>query len=904
MTMKNKLYKLIIFSLIFGAADFAAFAQLNCGTTQATNKLFELHPELKAASEASNLAELIRDQTPEYRSHDSTIYIIPIVFHVIHEGGSENISDAQIHNQVAILNRDYRRKNSDTISVVNAFKPLITDTYIEFRLAQIDPNGNCTNGIDRIYSHKTNAADDNSKLNQWPRNKYLNVWTVKTIGTAGVAGYAYYPSSVAGFLYPYDGILILHDYIGSIGTSSTNSSRALTHEIGHYLNLSHPWGNTNDPGVSCGDDGVSDTPPTKGHTACTTADKFTPNCTIYPITATYQFDSLLTTSGTTDPTPVPLITGTVYSPFIASGVAPNTSVPKEFSYAKWGTGAADGATTYASLTGAINTSKYYEFTVTPSSISYNMTLTALTLKVKRSATGPRTWAVRSSKDAFAANIGGLVTPTNTNIAYQSTPKVFFMAQDSTSKFQKGTKISLPAASYANLSVPVTFRIYAFNAEDTLGTFAVDSVFLGGTDGLIENTENYMDYSYCSKMYTPGQKDRMRTALESPVSYRNNLWSAANTAATGVDNPVTCLAKPEFYVSKPRICATNSTKFTKNILYGRADSIRWDFPGGTPSTSTDTTPVLVTYANAGLYTVTLTAYNSAGSNTVTKTDYIRVDENWGAIDYNGSYSEAWENSNTFYWDWSVKNYDDNATTWLLDNTHGFGGSKCVYINAYGNYEYDVDDLISPTFDLSFTSLNIFSFKSCGASRAGAGSDVNDEVNLYGSTNCGNTWTLVKSFHDSSLINNGYHPEDWAPDANSTWTIRYAPLPTSLNVGNVRFKLEYKTGTASNNVFLDDFNITGVVGVNENFVAVSTVSIYPNPANQTSTIAYHLSNQADTKIAVVDVLGKTVFSQTNNGQPEGDYAVTISKQNLHLNNGIYFVKFSVNNEAVTKKLIISE
>lgn len=896
--MKNKLYKLIVFSLIFGAADITAFAQLNCGSDQATKKLYEKHPELIAAQTAydQQLAEISMQRSAD----DSTVYIIPIVFHIIHQNGTENIPDANIFDAVNILNRDYRKLNSDTSSVKRPFKGLIADSRIEFRLAQIDPNGNCTNGIDRIYSHKTNNADDNSKLNQWPRDKYLNVWVVKSIGSAGVAGYAYYPSATTGFLFPYDGILILYNYIGSLSPSSAGVSRALTHEIGHYLNLSHPWGNTNDPTVACGDDGVNDTPPTKGHTSCLAADLNNAVCTVYPITANYKFDSVTTSSGTVDPTPTTYITGTDYTNFTASGVSPNSSVAKKFAFSDWDTGAPDGATTFASLTGSINTSKYYEFTVKPSSIAYQMTLTGITFEVSRSDTGPRTYVVRSSKDNFVANLPASITPANTNLAVQ-TGNIFFMKFDTTS-VQKGSKITL-GSTYAIDTTTVKFRIYAYNAEDTLGNFAIDSVYLAGSDGLFENTENYMDYSYCSKMYTIGQKDRMRTALESPVSSRNNLWAAANLTATGVDNPVACVPRPEFFSNKTRICNGDVVRFTKNILYGTPDSIRWTFYGGSPATSTSNSPVNVTYPNGGFYKVVLTAYNSAGTDSVVKADYIRVDE-WADIDYDGSYSESWETMNEIGWIWNVKNYDNNDKTWYLHNTGGYLGTKCVYMSAFDNYQFDLDDLYSPTFDLRYTNSNVFTFKCAAASAAGVAADVNDALKLYASINCGVTWNLLATYKDSTLINNGYQAMEWTPGTSSVWTTRTVNLAASYNVENVRFKFEYTTGAASNNVYLDDLNITGVVGVNENEAAAANLSIYPNPSNQSSTIAYHLGKKANTKIEVVDILGKVVFSQSNSNQPEGDYSVLISKQNLNMINGIYFVKFSIDNENLTKKLIITE
>ncbi len=165
-----------------------------------------------------------------------------------------------------ILNEDFRKLNADNANTVSAFQGISADTEIEFRLAKKDPNGNCTNGIDRIYSAETNIGDNGSKINTWPRSKYLNVWVVKTI-SSGAAGYF-----SGWFNAAEDGIMILNSYIGSIGTGNLQKSHALTHEIGHYLNLSHVWGDTNSPGVDCsGDDNVSDTPPTEGWSTCNLA---------------------------------------------------------------------------------------------------------------------------------------------------------------------------------------------------------------------------------------------------------------------------------------------------------------------------------------------------------------------------------------------------------------------------------------------------------------------------------------------------------------------------------------------------------------------------------------------------------------------------------------------------------
>lgn len=265
--------KRIIFTLFSIAAlySFSAAQQLkHCGTTEAEQEYLKNHPEI-----AGQLDEFQRQNKEYKRLHpvnsnlrnqsaqsSTAIYTIPVVIHVLHQWGAENISDAQIFDAMNILNEDFQKLNADTTQIIPVFQSIAGNAQVQFRLATLDQFGNCTNGIDRIVTSLTENASDASKLNAWPRNMYLNVWVVKTIGSQGVAGYTYRPANNPNAAI--DGIIILHDYIGSIGTGNPGTSRALTHEIGHWLDLPHTWGGTNQPGVACGDDGISDTPITEG----------------------------------------------------------------------------------------------------------------------------------------------------------------------------------------------------------------------------------------------------------------------------------------------------------------------------------------------------------------------------------------------------------------------------------------------------------------------------------------------------------------------------------------------------------------------------------------------------------------------------------------------------------------
>lgn len=244
--MNSKLQLSVILGFVFGSLYMNAQTIHKCGTTEITKELRETHPELhKAESDYNDEITRMVNLKKQQKSSASAepVRIIPVVFHILHTYGSENISDAQVFAQMDRLNLDYRKLNADTAAIVHGFDSIAADCKIEFRLAQLDPNGNCTNGIDRIYSHLTNNAGNTAKINQWPRNKYLNVWVVKNIPSSGsgiTLGFALFPSDVAGFYAPYDGIMML-------ATEVNNTSRTLTHEVGHWINLQHTWAPQTNP---------------------------------------------------------------------------------------------------------------------------------------------------------------------------------------------------------------------------------------------------------------------------------------------------------------------------------------------------------------------------------------------------------------------------------------------------------------------------------------------------------------------------------------------------------------------------------------------------------------------------------------------------------------------------------
>ena len=199
---------------------------------------------------------------PEQRVHTTPgiLYTIPVVFHVMHNYGVENISKQLILDAMVTLNESFQKLNSDTGDVtIPEFVSIFANCQTQFRLATIDPNGNCTDGITRTRTDSTYHGGNNVKsLDDWDNSKYFNIWVVNHI-ESGAAGYAYKPGATSD---DNDGVEILYDYVGGPAIGHYQS-RSLAHETGHYLNLPHTWGNTNTPGLSSNcnlDDGIFDTP--------------------------------------------------------------------------------------------------------------------------------------------------------------------------------------------------------------------------------------------------------------------------------------------------------------------------------------------------------------------------------------------------------------------------------------------------------------------------------------------------------------------------------------------------------------------------------------------------------------------------------------------------------------------
>jgi hypothetical protein len=232
------------------AAKLDAATQRNCASMTVLNEQLAADPTLHARMAA------IENHTNKFISEGARLVNgkiqVPVVVNVIYNTAAENISDAQIQSQIDVLNEDYHATNSDFSKTPSIFSGVATNYDISFVLI----------ATNRKYSNKTSwRTDDSMKkskrggIDPTDPAHNLNLWVVNSM-TGGVLGYAQFPGGAPAT----DGVVIGHNYFGRVGVVSApyHLGRTATHEVGHWLNLRHIWGD-----ASCGDDMVSDTPVAK-----------------------------------------------------------------------------------------------------------------------------------------------------------------------------------------------------------------------------------------------------------------------------------------------------------------------------------------------------------------------------------------------------------------------------------------------------------------------------------------------------------------------------------------------------------------------------------------------------------------------------------------------------------------
>lgn len=904
--------KKVVCSLsLLGFFSLAANAQkvVPCGTDEVHQRLLSTHPEIadRDAALSKEIYEKLSKMSSEDLSHyakttddGSVMYDVPLVFHIIHDYGAEYVSDNQVIACVDRMNKLYNKQNADTIEVIPTFRGSINNSStryignarITWHLATKDPMGNPTNGITRRRSYLSGFGSDQAKYDQWPSNNYMNVWVINKMAPihASAAAYAYKPATADVIPY-YDGPIMLYTYI-------SESEYTLSHELGHELNLDHPWGGTNNPGVACGDDDVDDTPLTEGHSSCSPTDLYDTTCLTNrrPI-GKLRLDSTLKVKADTSTSK-----GIVFKNRTASTIESFNFYPT----------AAIGSTYKIGL---LRNNTLIDSAIVVSTVKDSIQVVSHLFKI------PPADTATNFKLYFYQNPGALkdsITP-------------------GTSIFPRGFNGTILFKSFSDESYynffydwKIKYGFYKIYANDSLVDYPDTT-----------NTQNVMDYAYCSKMFTAGQVARMRSALTSSIGKRSDLITPSNLANTGALDAAPALKpKAEFSVDRGVVastgiqaselsyfmCADNaattySFKFTDRSWQATATSKEWFLSNGATSSTPVGGSVTTKFATPGWASIKLVAANSVGSDTFETMPGVYVaDPN--AINPIGHWQDFANDADNAKW--PIFNYYNNRYKWEIANKGVYDGKSIRYRSfddrmfpetIVGDPSGDYDDFFTPAFDLSVLGAvnGNLNFMYSGAYATTNPLLMKDVLEIAYSTNCGGTWNTLKTMKDAEMQTVGtVSGVEFVPDWNE-----WKPVSIDLKAGTstirgnrVFFRFRYKPSSrpigsaayaSGNNFYIDRINISdNPLSVNEMILGDKKAALAPNPATTNTYVLFQKPN-ANVKIEVLDMTGKLVYS-INTKVDQNNARVEIPANQLGAK-GVYIVRISGDdNLNQTEKLVV--
>ncbi len=880
-------------------------ATRNCGTMEHLKSQQLLDPTLKSKM------DLIEAQTANFvenanlNKSTAAVVTIPVVFHVIYATSAENITDAKCIEQLNQLNLDFAKLNRDTNLIPAVFRNFAADTKIQFCLAQRDPNGATTNGIiHKATTVTTFNFDDKVKYtvsggdNAWPSNSYLNIWTCNLGG--GLLGYAQFPGGANAT----DGVVLLYSSVGSMNSPGTATpyhlGRTATHEVGHWLNLRHIWGDAN-----CGDDFVNDTPtqqtsnsgcPSFPHVTCSNGT----NGDMYMNYMDYTNDACMNmfTVGQTTRMNALFASGGARSSLATSlGCAPVT----------FSCGAVSGISTTAT-------------TANSTTINWVAVTGAMSYNIQYRLVGNASWTSTTSTNNTKI-ISGLIASSNYELQIKSvcslgasafSPSVFFSTSASTCNIATGLFAASYSSTTASLGWAASTGAVSYNiqyrktgtANWTITSSTTNNIVLSGL--LPSSIYEYQVQTVCAtglSAYTTSTNFATIASTGCTDVYEPNNTSGTsktipiNNSISGLINTAADADWYNFRTTAPntnvKINLTNLAADYDVVLY---DSLL-NVIGVASNASTTAEQIIANTTVARKYFIKINGYNYKNLATYTFSGGTA-----SAISPTAKISIS-----------PITSVNNNGTTTLITNT----SASTTYTGASGTYNAGaaarVGVLSTATSGSAYFQFTITP-------------NVGNAITITG-INFGSrsTTTGPKAFAIRSSVDNYTTNIATGTLTNtSAWALKLNNVNISAGLGApITFRIYGYNGTGSNiantaNWRIDDlavlgssngFNATSCYNLNistglTNFKPNqsndnSSISIYPNPAHQMLNVNFTSNHVSPLQIKILDQMGRMIINKNTNAvQGRNIIPINVSR----LQKGIYYLIINGNSNSSTHKFMV--
>jgi len=835
--------------------------------------------------------------------------IIPVVVHVIHNLGGENISDAAIQGAIDALNKNINGQSDKFLGQSNGY-PLTPEIFasvrgvanIEFRLAKLTPvDPNCdtctarpTNGILRVQSELTNQPENRNAvkaLSYWNSYQYLNIWTLQRFAPQDDGGV------LLGFAqFPSQGSMSTDGVVLKAGEMSDVNSTTLTHEVGHWLGLKHIWGD-----ATCGDDGVKDTPTHKYSNGAGE------NPGPFPSPATFPY----------------------HVGFMDNGCVADSLNPAGEMYMNYMDYTNDNYVTMFSA-GQVDV--------------MNETLDGV-YDTENDTTGigfrEYMWSVENIN--FTGTVDGFVTPTcKQNADFASSTGKYFMClgenivlKGNKTQFASGTvnaltwdygdgdtddsNSNLVAHTYSTVgSYDVSLTIaYNETTESRAASLSnLDLVNATSYDSIVETLnvqgkETELLAMNASNIVLHLDVDSLSIAslwkLNAP---EDSVIGAHSSFALGLDTFLLTFSAPygdSLEIEEYNRLALCFSVWEKDSILFLGDTLTYYY-GNYESESFDAYFMDTLFYRGEVEKKTYIAYYTNTCVSTTVKDSLITISSTSSSNTAGSYIYDFEDASELSLDWQVTkglsegDWSFNAvenSSWEWINGVAVSGSAGLMIDK-DNLTLGTDELISIAYDLSALTSPAIKFSYSGAS---LNTFPVNEVNVYYSDDCGEVWRILGSLTNVQVANAGLYSTNFKPNTDE-WNDTVM-TKNQLKNDNIKFKFEYITNGSANNFYLDNIKIGEAASLMlPNSAIASRVSIYPNPTDGKTFIELNNLSNKKVEVRLVNILGAEIMNLFS-GEIVSNYYMVNDIDLSHLETGIYFVKVVADGDIVmTDKLILKQ